>query len=122
MVNEMYDLLYWALILHLSQLVGSEREAAAALDFGTGVFALILFALSLFAWTRRKQPALAIVSLAFFLFFFTHVIEFIDEMGVIQEPGGVLQLALILVDFLILLLFFVAVVIRPKRKQQLSAS
>jgi len=112
----MPDLSCWVLLIHLSQLIGTERDAAVALDFGTGVFALILFGLSVFAWTRRKQPALLAVSLAFLLFFSTHVIEFMDELGVIQEPSGVLQLTLISMDFIILLLFFIAVVVRPKRR------
>ena len=115
-MNNVADLSYLVPFVHIGQLVGAEREAAGALDFGTGVFALILFGLSLFAWTRRKQPALLIVSLAFFLFFSTHAIELMDETGIIQEPSGILQLTLIAVDFLILLLFFIAVVVRPKRR------
>jgi lipopolysaccharide export LptBFGC system permease protein LptF len=97
-------------------LVGIQRDAAEALDFGTGVFALVLFVISLYAWSRRRQPALLVVSLAFFLFFFRHLIEMLGDMGEIYEPSGSLQLALILMDFVTLALFFVAVVVRPRRR------
>jgi len=112
----MFDPASWALIVHLSQLAGSEIEIAEALDFGTGVFALFLFALSIFAYSRRKQFPLLIVSLAFFLFFLEHLIGLLSEMVEFYEPSGVLRLGLIFMDFIILLLFFLAVVIRPRRK------
>lgn len=117
-VNDVSDLSCWVLILHIGQLVGLERDTEEALEFGTGVFALILFALSLYAWSRRRQPALLIISCAFFLFFFRHLIEMLGDMGEIYEPSGLLRLALIVMDFVTLALFFVAVVVRPKRKRQ----
>jgi hypothetical protein len=78
-------------------------------SFGTGVFALILFMLSLYAWFRRKQPSLIIVSVAFFLFFFKEIVEFLPT-----EPAD-LTLVMKLIDFVILALFFVAITIRPRR-------
>lgn len=103
----------WAVVLQVGQFEGPQREGAEALRAGAGIFALILFILSLYAWSRRRQPALAIVSLAFLLFFLTHVVQILDD---VYNFGPSLDLVLVFTDFIVLALFFIAIVIRPKRK------
>lgn len=103
-----------SLVIQLVQFEGTERETAEALGIASGIFALLLFSLSLYAWSRRRQLALAIVSIAFLLFFFRHTIQVLAEM---YEFDSAVALTLVFVDFIILALFFVAIVVRPKRKQ-----
>ncbi|HYY91264.1 MAG TPA: hypothetical protein VE955_04690, partial [Candidatus Dormibacteraeota bacterium] len=44
-------------------------DPGAILDIAAGIFALVLFAISLFSWYMRRQFSLVIVALAFLLFF-----------------------------------------------------
>jgi hypothetical protein len=103
-----------SLVIQVGQFEGAERETAEGLGIASGIFALLLFSLSMYAWSRRRQPALAIVSIAFLLFFLRHIIQVLAEM---YEFDSAIALPLAFVDFIILALFFVAIVIRPKRKQ-----
>ncbi|MDG7008300.1 MAG: hypothetical protein JRN06_08645 [Nitrososphaerota archaeon] len=82
------------------------------LSFGAGIFALILFLLSSYAWSRRRQPALLIVSAAFLLFFLKEVFQLLPQ----QTSASNLILGLI--DFAVLAAFFLAIVVRPRRKDQ----
>jgi hypothetical protein len=102
-----------SLVIQVAQFEESERETAEVLGIASSIFALLLFSLSMYAWSRRRQPALAIVSIAFLLFFFRHLVQVFAEM---YEFDSAVALPLVLVDFIILALFFVAIVIRPKRK------
>lgn len=79
------------------------------LELGRGVFALILGGLALFSWIKRRQPSLLIVAVAFLLFFSK---TFVDELvrGIPYRED-----LFNAIDFVILALFFVAIVIRPKR-------
>jgi hypothetical protein len=103
-----------SLVIHVGQFEGGERQTAEALGIASGIFSLLLFLLSIYAWSRRRQPALAIVSIAFLLFFFRHIVQVLAEM---YEFDSAVALALVFMDFIILALFFVAIVVRPKRKQ-----
>jgi len=103
-----------SLATQVAQFEGAERETAEALGVASGTFALLLFSLSMYAWSRRRQPALAIVSIAFLLFFIRHIVQVLAET---YEFDSAVALPLVFVDFIILALFFVAIVIRPKRKQ-----
>ena len=79
------------------------------LDIGGGIFALILFAVSLYAWYLRRQTSLVIVALAFLMFFMKTIIhEFLPSL-----PGG--DLINDLLDFVALTLFFLAIVVRPRK-------
>jgi hypothetical protein len=79
------------------------------LDIGGGIFALVLFAVSLYAWYLRRQTSLVIVALAFLMFFLKTIIhEFLPSL-----PGG--DLINDLLDFVALALFFLAIVVRPRR-------
>jgi apolipoprotein N-acyltransferase len=112
MISSVYLL---SVVLQVGQFEGAQRDIADVLRVGTGVFALILFSLSLYAWSRRRrQPALAIVSSAFLLFFLKQAIWLLSD----AYDFGSIELLLEVFDFVILALFFLAIVLRPRRKQQ----
>lgn len=77
------------------------------LELGRGVFALVLFAVSLYAWQIRRQPALVMVAVAFFLFFTKTLFDFF-------LPAAALDVVRVTIDFAALALFFVAIVVRPR--------
>jgi heme A synthase len=104
------------LALQIGQFEGQQGEVADAFRLGTGIFAFLLFFLSVYAWSRRKQPALLLVSAAFLLFFFKIIVEVLTSVYDFGE-FPLWDLLLILIDFIILALFFMAVVIRPRRKR-----
>ncbi len=79
------------------------------LELGRGVFALILFSVSLYAWYKRRQPALVIVSLAFLLFF---VKSALDLLPLSMSVNEFTRLSM---DFVALALFFIAIVVRPRK-------
>jgi hypothetical protein len=88
---------------------GSILEPAGLLDIAAGIFAFILFAVSLYAYYLRRQTSLAIVSLAFLMFFAKTVIrEFLTTL-----PGE--DLITDLLNFAALALFFLAIVVRPRK-------
>ncbi|MHB8567675.1 MAG: hypothetical protein ACYC7D_01110 [Nitrososphaerales archaeon] len=81
-------------------------------EIATSVFSLILFFVTLYAWAKRgKQPTLLIVSMAFLLFFSKQLLEIL--------PFGSLHSELVssLFDFATLVLFFIALVVRPRRRE-----
>ncbi len=81
------------------------------LELATGIFSLVLFAITLYAWWQRgRQPTLLIVSFAFLAFFSKQLIEILP-LG--QLHG---ELFSSVMDFLTLVLFFIALVVRPRRK------
>src|SRR5436309_10909571 len=95
----------------LSSLVtqGSIFDPEVLLYIGQAVFALVLFAVSLYAWYVRKQSWLFIVALAFLTFFFKTVIrEFFRQLPAEDFITNSL-------DFVALALFFLAVVVRPRK-------
>jgi hypothetical protein len=102
-----------SVILQIGQLVEAQREAADIFSVAAGVFALILFSLSMYAWSRRRQPMLIIVASAFLLYFLKQVIELLAEIYG-YDPGWLL---LVFMDFVILALFFIAIVVKPRRRQ-----
>src|SRR2546421_10417199 len=89
--------------------MGLSADPAEILELGRGVFALVLFAISLYAWSKRKQPAILIVAAAFLPFFAKTVLD------VFYPTSTLLELARPLFDFIALALFFVAIVIRPRK-------
>ena len=99
-------------VFQVGQVNVEQGDIQNLLGFGTGVFALVLFLLSLYAWTRRRQPSLLIVSGAFFLFFLKAVLE------LLPEQTNVSNVVLTGIDFVILAAIFVALVVRPGRKRQ----
>ena len=87
---------------------GTSTDPTDLLEIGRGIFALILFSLSLYAWSRRKQPALIMVAAAFFLFF---IKTFLDYL----LPSPTEDFVRVGIDFAALALFFVAIVVRPRQ-------
>jgi hypothetical protein len=86
---------------------GSPTDPTELLEIGRGVFALILFSLSLYAWSRRRQPALIMVAAAFFLFFMKTFLDYV-------LPSPTEDIVRVGIDFAALALFFVAIVVRPR--------
>lgn len=78
------------------------------LEIGRGIFALILFSLSLYAWSKRRQPALIMVAAAFLLFFMKTLLDYL-------LPSTTEDIVRVGIDFVALALFFVAIVVRPRR-------
>src|SRR6267378_6415730 len=95
--------------LPLQTITGLSADPAEILEWGRGVFALVLFTISLYAWSKRKQPALLIVAGAFVLFFGKTVLD------VLYPTSTLIDLVRPLFDFIALALFFIAIVIRPRK-------
>jgi hypothetical protein len=87
---------------------GSPTEPIELLEIGRGIFALILFSLSFYAWSRRKQPALIMVATAFLLFFLKTLLDYV-------LPSTTEDFVRVGIDFAALALFFVAIVVRPRK-------
>jgi hypothetical protein len=105
------------LVLQIGQFRGQQGDVLTdALRFGTGAFALLLFFLSIYAWSRRRHPALLLVSAAFLLFFCKVIVEFLPISLDIRDEA-LLDLIQVLMEFIILALFFLAIVIGPNRKR-----
>jgi len=96
--------------LQVGQSNVEQGDVQDLLSLGAGIFALVLFLLSFYAWTRRRQPALLIVSAAFLLFFLKEVFQ------LLPQQTNASNLILGLIDFVILAAFFVAMVVRPRRR------
>ena len=96
--------------LQIEQLGAEQMDAQEIISFATGVFAFVLFLLSLYAWSRRRQAPLLIVAGAFLLFVLKEIIE------LLPQQINALNLILNLIDLVALAAFFVAIVIRPRRK------
>ncbi len=86
----------------------SPTDPTDLLEIGRGIFALILFSLSLYAWSRRRQPALIMVAAAFLLFFMKTLLDYV-------LPSTTEDIVRVGIDFAALALFFVAIVVRPRR-------
>ncbi len=88
---------------------GLSADPAEILELGRGVFALVLFTITLYAWSKRRRPALLIVATAFLLFFGKTVLD------VLYSTSTLIDIVRPLFDFIALALFFVAIVIRPRK-------
>jgi preprotein translocase subunit YajC len=112
-------LIYLALEHVSSALQFGDIEGGMTLSFfleaAASIFSLVLFFVTIYAWSRRqKQPALLIVSIAFLVYFSKLVIEFL--------PIGELHDDLIasMIDFVTLGLFFIALVVKPQRGRKIE--
>jgi hypothetical protein len=88
-------------------MTNTPTDPVELLEIGRGIFAFALFAVSAFAWSRRRQPALIMVTTAFFLFFAKTLFDFF-------LPTVILDFTRVTIDFVALALFFVAIVVRPR--------
>lgn len=86
-------------------------------EFGTGAFAGILFALSLNAYKNLKTKRLLLVSIAFGIFSVNVMISKLEVFGVAIE-SSILDLALTILTFAALALFFMAIVRRDRLKSK----
>ncbi len=87
-----------------------KSSAEFLLEAGASIFSLVLFGVTLFAWSRRgKQSSLLLVAFAFFLYFSKLLIEILP-IGELHD-----ELVSSIMDFGTLTLFFLALVVRPQR-------
>jgi hypothetical protein len=86
-----------------------ELDIAELLKLGSGLFALILLFISLLAYYRNRQRRLLFVSGAFGLYFVKVITEHID-LFLPNLETSFMDLLLAFIDFLILLLFFLAII------------
>lgn len=99
-------------VLQFIQSTTEEGDIQDLLTFGAGIFALVLFSLSLYAWARRRQPSLLVVSAAFILFFVKAVIQLIPQQ---TNASNLFQS---LLDFAVLAAFFIAIVLGPRKRSK----
>ncbi len=85
-----------------------------SLDFATGIFAAFLLALSLVAYQRTKVKRLLFVSAAFGLFSFRAIIPRLDLILPDLDLSASIQTILSITGFVILGLFFLAIVKKQK--------
>ncbi|HEU13114.1 MAG: hypothetical protein ACP5G5_01605 [Thermoplasmata archaeon] len=88
-------------------------DPAEILRIGSGIFSLVLFSISFYAYLRNRDRRLLFVSGAFGLYFVRVILEHLD-IFIPNFDLGILDLLLSIIDFLILLLFFLAIVY-PRR-------
>jgi hypothetical protein len=85
-----------------------QLDIAELLRLGSGLFALILLAISLLAYYRNRQRRLLFVSGAFALYFIQIITEHLD-IFLPNLENSFLDLLLAFINFIILLLFFLAI-------------
>ncbi len=86
-------------------------ETQEALDIAIAVFALILLALSLSAYRKTRLRRLLLVSAAFGLFAVEVLLRQLDDF-VFNVGEQTAQIVVAAMEFTILLLFFLAIVVR----------
>ena len=110
----------WPIMLQ----VGQPTELAAYMAHAVvGVFATVLFLLSVYAWSRRRHVGLLLVSSAFLVFMLKEVFWFVTQMFSFYttETGELTaDLITVLTDLVVLGLFFAAMTVRSRK--QLEAS
>lgn len=90
-------------------------DVAEIFDFGTGIFAAILFALSLKAYRNLRSKKLLFVSGAFGIFAIRTIVSRLD-LFMPEIESTILELFLAVMSFAALALFFLAIVKREKIK------
>lgn len=102
---------------HLAQIISplinsdEQLESQEFLDIAVGIFALVLFALSLSAYRKTQLRSLLMVSIAFVLFAVDVAVRQLDSFVFAVGYQTDLIISTVL-ELLILLLFFLAVVVR----------
>lgn len=99
---------------HVTDLL-DKGDLAELFDLGTGIFAAILFALSLIAYKRIKSRRILYVAIAFAIFA-TRVIVSKLDLFIPEIESSSLDLILAIMGFAALGLFFIAIVRREKIK------
>ena len=88
---------------------------AELFDFGSGIFAAILFALSLIAYRNLKTKRLLFVSGAFAIFAIRTIVSRLD-LFMPEIESSLLEFILAIMAFAALTLFFLAIVKRERIK------
>jgi uncharacterized iron-regulated membrane protein len=100
----------WSIALQTGQPAGTEAYLAHA---AVGIFAVVLCSLSLYAWSRRRNVGLLLVSAAFLLFTLKEVIWVLSQM---YNYNSSIDLIRALLDLVVLGLFFAAITLRPRKQ------
>ena len=104
----------WSVALQTGQPARIGEYVAHA---AVGVFAVVLFALSLYAWSRRRHVGLLLVSSAFLLFCLKEVLWLLAQTYAFSSSVDLIRT---LLDLVVLGLFFVAITLRPRKQLELS--
>ena len=101
-------------LLQALQFFGLDEKGSIQFLFeaAASIFSFVLFAVTVFAWSRRKQRTLIIVAFAFLAYFSKLLIELLP-VGELHD-----DLVSASIDFVTLALFFIALVVRPQRGGQ----
>ena len=94
---------------NMTEVGGEMPDLPESLDFATGIFAAVLLAISLFAYKRTNLTRLVFVSAAFGLSAFRTILPRLEILLSSVEVTTV-DTILSLLGFVILALFFVAIV------------
>lgn len=82
------------------------------IELASGIFAFALMLLSLYSWSRRRHNSLLIFSLAFLVYFLNIVIDALRPFAGIPS-----ELVVAVLNFVVLSLFFIALVIGSGRRR-----
>jgi hypothetical protein len=93
----------------MSEVGGEAPDIPESIDFATGIFAIFLLVVSLFAYRRTKMKRLLFVSAAFGLYGFRAILPRL-EIFLPTVEATTITVILSSIGFVILALFFVAIV------------
>jgi hypothetical protein len=93
-----------------------KQNIADIFAFGGGIFAAILFSLSLVAYRNLMTKRLLLVSAAFGIFAINAMVSKLDLFTPLHIESSVLELVLAVLNFVALGFFFLAIVTRTKIK------
>lgn len=88
-------------------------DIAEIFDFGSGIFAFLLFGLSLVAYRNTRMRKILFVSVAFGLFGLRTVVSHLD-LFVPEVESSIVEVTLAIMGFVALSLFFIAIVRKDK--------
>jgi hypothetical protein len=91
-----------------------KQNIADIFVFGSGIFAAILFSLSLLAYRNLMTKRLLLVSAAFGIFAVNAIVSKLDLFTPLHIESSVLELILAIMNFVALAFFFLAIVTRTK--------
>jgi len=101
----------WSVVLQTGQSTGMEAYIAHGV---VAIFAAVLVLLSLYAWSRRRQVGLLLVSVAFLVFCLKQALWIVSQMYYSYTSS--VDLTEVILDLLVLVLFFVAIARRPRKQ------
>lgn len=100
--------IFWA-VGNMTEVGGEMPDLPESLDFATGIFAAVLLVMSLLAYKRTNLKRLLFVSAAFGLYAFRAILPRMEILLPSVEATTV-EVILSSIGFVILALFFVAIV------------